>query len=198
MVTSKPMGRLMSRKSTLAIAAMAALGLSTFIATDADARGAGGHGFRGGGHSRSFHSHGYGHRYGHGYGHRYDHSFYGHRRFRGGYYGRSLHGYGPGHGDCSTVACRWPFRKPPSSERPRFPHAQPGWHHPGWHRPGRHRPYGWRYRLRAYGYGGTIMTAGGGGSSGGDATGARGRCTVARSCAGRRNPEQLLRLSAAG
>jgi hypothetical protein len=51
----------MSRKCILAIAAIAALGFSTLLATDADARGGGGgHGSRGGGHSRSFHGHSYG------------------------------------------------------------------------------------------------------------------------------------------
>src|SRR5215471_18518303 len=60
MVTSKPMERPMSRKSTLAIAAVAVLGFSTFLVTDASARGGGGYGFRGGSHSRSFHGHSYG------------------------------------------------------------------------------------------------------------------------------------------
>jgi hypothetical protein len=140
----------MSRKSTFAIAAIAVLGFSTFLVTDADARG--GHGFRGGGYSRSFHGHSYGGSF---RGHSYGRSAL---MVRPSYVGRTgvLHKSAQ---NCGVYYCDG--GKPPRPSQA----SHPRWHHPGWH-----RPYGWGYRVRAFGYGGTIMTAGGGGSSGADAT----------------------------
>jgi hypothetical protein len=155
----------MSRKSTtLAIAAIAVLGFSTFLVTDASARGGGGHGFRGGGHSRSFHGHSYGRSF---HSHSYGRSVLSTRTSfgRSHYYPRPY----PKHATSSSWG-----HYPGYKHYPHYPWWRSHYRYPWWQHHGR-----WDTRIRAYGYGGTIVPAGGPASSGGDATPAAAPAPVA-------------------
>jgi hypothetical protein len=148
----------MSRKSTFAIAAIAVLGFSAFLVTDASA-GGGGHGFRGGSHSRSFHGHSYGRGAFHG-------GVFSHSS-RTASFGRSH--YYPRPYPAHATSNHWKHKiYYPGYEH--YPHYRPAWWRSHFHYPWSKNHGRWDTRISAYGYGGRITTAGAPGSSGGDAT----------------------------